>query len=259
MNASSSNSSSRGRDESLALAEDIRERLGERRYRLIKLWVRDVNGAFDAALASHIDEHAVVLDAGCSRGDPDLPSIARARQAVGCDADLPGLRANVLMNHRVQGRLDKLPFRDGAFDVVVCKFVVEHLEDPVAVFGEFRRLLREGGVVALLTPNRRSPFALVSGLAPYRLKQVVKARLFGGHEEDTFPAVYRANTRATLARAMAEAGFEEERFRFLPGMWAFFIFCRPLALLVRWCEEFQARIPGARSMGTYLMGCWRAS
>lgn len=240
----------------LELEPDARARLGETRYRLIKLWVRDVNGQLDATIAPFIGADSCVLDAGASRGDPDLQSMLKAGQTVACDGDLPGLRGNRLTPNRVGAFLESLPFGSESFDVVVCKFVVEHLTLPLAVFREFWRVLRPGGIVAVLTPNRWSLFVGLSSLIPYRVKQVFKRSLFGGYEEDTFETAYRANTRGRLRALMGQAGFQLRRMDMVPGMWAFFIFCRPLALAVRFCEGIQARIPLARATTTYMMGVW---
>jgi SAM-dependent methyltransferase len=254
--SASSKSSSRAKPD-LSLDPDHRARLGETRYRLIKLWVQDVNGAFDAAIAPHIHDNSVILDAGASRGDPDLPSMERARMAVASDVDLAGLRANELASHRLASWTEALPFADESFDVVVCKFLVEHLERPERTFLEFLRVLRPGGVVAILTPNRWSVFAMVACLIPYRLKQAIKANLFGGHEEDTFRTWYRANSVSALQRRMTTAGFAQGTVTRLVGMWAFFIFNGPLARLVRRLEYLQLRIPVLRACSTQLMGVWQ--
>ncbi|GMV99792.1 MAG: hypothetical protein AMXMBFR84_09310 [Candidatus Hydrogenedentota bacterium] len=235
---------------------DVVSRIGERRYRLIKLWVNDVNGAFDALYAGAIGPATSVLDAGASRGDPDLPSIHHGAMSVACDADELGLRGNSLFRHRVLNVLNALPFRNEAFDVIVCKFVVEHLTDPVAVFREFCRVLRPGGVVAILTPNKNSLFAVIARLWPYRLKQLFKRFLFGGHDEDTFPAHYRANTPSAITGAMHAAGFQRQRLDMIGGMWAFFIFNGPLALAVRALERVQMRTPLLRGTCTHMMGLW---
>jgi SAM-dependent methyltransferase len=243
--------------ESLAMDPDVIARIGLRRYRLIKLWVSDVNGAFDRVLGTYITEESLLLDAGCSRGDPDLPSLERAQRVIGCDMDWPGLRANEIADDRVAAPLDALPFRSGTFDVIVCKFVVEHLAAPLRVFQEFFRVLKPGGVVALLTPNRNSPFAWTAALIPFRVKQCVKRYLFGGHDEDTFPAWYRANTPGRLSALMKQAGFRLEGFEMLAGMWAFFIFNSAIARLVRAIESVQLRIPGLRNCSTHMLGVWR--
>lgn len=240
-----------------AVPGDIAERLGARRYRLLMQWIRDVNGAYDAALSAVITDKSIVLDAGCSRGDPDLPSIANAKQTVGCDADIDGLRANTLVRDRVLTPLETLPFRNDAFDVIVCKFVIEHVPSPLQVFKEFWRVLRPGGVLALLTPNRLSLFAFVSALVPYNLKQAIKKRLFGGHPEDTFRTYYRANTPRTLDRLLRESGFARGHVEMLAGLWAFFIFSTPLALCVRAIERAQTHVPLLRRCSTHILGVWR--
>lgn len=240
-----------------ALSPDIAERLGERRLRLIKRWVADVNGPFDALIARYVTESSSVLDAGSGRGDPDLPSVHAGRLSVACDPDVAGLRANELTNLRSAALLEALPFANDSFDVIVCKFVIEHLQKPSTVFEEFIRVLRPGGVLALLTPNRFSDFVLVSRAIPTAFKQRLKRYLFGGHDEDTFPAYYRANSVGALNRALGAAGFENDCIERLAGAWAFFIFSTPLALCVRAVEHLELRIPGLRATATHIMGAWR--
>jgi len=246
------------RRESLALTEaEARARLGERRFRLIKRWIEEVNGPYDALVAPYVTGSSTLLDAGCSRGDPDLPSVGRAGLSVGCDGDLAGLRGNTIDTARTLSSLDRLPFRDGRFDAVVCKFVVEHLEEPLTTFEEFARVLKPGGVVAVLTPNSASHFALLSRLVPYRLKRAMKGRLFGGYEEDTFPTRYRANRRGQLDSLMRRAGFRTVTLQPLAGMWTFFIFSTAMAMAVRGLERTQLKLPLLRNASTYLMGLWQ--
>ncbi|MBX7257525.1 MAG: methyltransferase domain-containing protein [Candidatus Hydrogenedentes bacterium] len=255
MSASSEKSSQR--KQNLAMDPGVIDRIGVSRYRLIKLWVADVNGRYEDAIAPHVNRDTVLLDAGCSRGDPDIPSLERAGHAVGCDVDMAGLRANVLVRDRVFAPLDALPFVSGAFDAILCKFVIEHLANPLAVFREFMRVLRPGGIVAVLTPNRYSPFAVMSGLIPHPVKAAFKGFLFGGHDEDTFPTYYRANTPGRLDALMQEAGFRSLRLEMLAGMWAFFIFIRPLALAVRAVERAAMYTPGLRRLSTHMLGVWQ--
>jgi SAM-dependent methyltransferase len=50
-----------------------------------------------------------------------------------------------------------LPFRAAAFDAIVGQHVVEHLPDVDAALREWKRLLKQGGRLALATPNASYP------------------------------------------------------------------------------------------------------
>lgn len=235
----------------------LRARLGPVKVRLIEQWIREVNGPLDRTIAAHMHANARVLDLGCSRGDPDLPSMYTGRKVFGCDIDLPGLRANHLAAACTLGAMRALPYANGSFDLIVCKWVVEHLEDPAQEFRECTRVLRPGGVLVVLTPNARSFFTLISRALPYRVKQIFKGKLFAGHEEDTFRTWYRANTIPELEKLMHRVGLEPCGTSLLPGMWTFFIFSEPLARLVRRCERWMARVPGLEKATTYILASYR--
>jgi len=48
------------------------------------------------------------------------------------------------------------PFPDGAFDMIVCADVIEHVDKPIAMLTEIRRLLKPGGAAVISTPIRIS-------------------------------------------------------------------------------------------------------
>ena len=240
--------------ESLALdVEALRRRLGPVKVALIEQWIREVNGPFDAVIAANMVPGALVLDMGCSRGDPDLPAMRQGRLLVGCDIDLRGLRANQIAGGCVAAPMHQLPFQDETFDLIVAKWVAEHLPAPRHDFLECHRVLKQGGVFVLLTPNAWSPFTWLSRVVPYAAKRVFKHHVLGVHEEDTFRTWYRANTRRRLAWLGGQAGFQEMAFQLLPGMWTFFIFQRRLALTVRGLEHVAARLPGAAALTTHII------
>jgi ubiquinone/menaquinone biosynthesis C-methylase UbiE len=47
----------------------------------------------------------------------------------------------------------ELPYRDGAFNVVIIKHIVEHLPDPQKAIREIGRITEPGGTLILATPN----------------------------------------------------------------------------------------------------------
>lgn len=81
-------------------------------------------------------EAAARLPRGTITGLENSPDqLAAARR------DLP---ANVRF---VEGDAHDLPFGEGEFDVVYCRYVLEHVVDPANVLREMRRVLRPGGRV----------------------------------------------------------------------------------------------------------------
>jgi SAM-dependent methyltransferase len=53
------------------------------------------------------------------------------------------------------GHASFLPFRDNSLDYVVACHVLEHVANPVAAFAEWYRVLRPGGIIYLVVPDRR--------------------------------------------------------------------------------------------------------
>lgn len=89
-----------------------------------------------------IDRGARVLDVG-SGGSPNL------RSNVLCDRyvhDGTERHGNPIVRDRplVVGDVERLPFRDHAFDFVICSHVLEHVEDPVAAVLELQRVASRG-------------------------------------------------------------------------------------------------------------------
>lgn len=128
-------------------------------------------GYFSNVLQARRPPGRRVLDVGCGGGflsesfakdgfevtglDPSAGSIAAAAR----HAEAAGLR----IAYRV-GRGESLPFADGAFDIVACCDVLEHVDDVDRVVGEVARVLAPGGVFLFDTVNRtrRSRFALIT-------------------------------------------------------------------------------------------------
>jgi len=48
-----------------------------------------------------------------------------------------------------QGEVTAMPYRDGAFDILTCRFAFHHFPDPLAVLREMRRVCRAGGRIVV--------------------------------------------------------------------------------------------------------------
>ena len=95
-----------------------------------------------------------VLDAGCGRYLRFSKELSDTAWVVGIDLDSVLETDNRSAPYGVRGDVGRLPFPSGYFDMVISRSVVEHLEDPVRVFQEFERVLKPGGRVVIITPNK---------------------------------------------------------------------------------------------------------
>lgn len=104
---------------------------------------------------------ASVLDYGCGAGEVVAELRRRNVEAYGCDVFYdggdyseqvdPSLRAAGIIR-RMQD--ERAPFGDSTFDVVVNNQVMEHVPNLNVALQEIRRVLKPGGVVLSLFPDK---------------------------------------------------------------------------------------------------------
>ncbi|MBO9344957.1 MAG: class I SAM-dependent methyltransferase [Chloroflexi bacterium] len=101
-----------------------------------------------------------VLEFGCGIG-LYVQAIRRyTPHVVGFDIEVDRLRIGYQQGVRglVAAAAERLPFADGAFDVVFSNEVLEHVSDDRAACREIARVLRPGGRAVIFVPNRWYPF-----------------------------------------------------------------------------------------------------
>lgn len=154
-----------------------------------------------------------VLDFGAGRGEPLLDDPVDYRRSIsnlqgkcahveGCDIDESVLQ-NPFLDHAEVIRTDSpLPYDDDTFDVIVARYVFEHVADPQWLGRELLRVLKPGGLIAAITPNKYGYIALAARAVPNRLHVRALSSIQPGRKaQDVFPTCYGLNTPSALRRA----------------------------------------------------------
>lgn len=149
-----------------------------------------------------------LLDAGCGRYLRFCREFATDAHVVGIDLEETFECDNSAAPFAVRGDIGHLPFPNESFDMVISRSVIEHLEEPERVFREFFRVLRPGGTVVVITPNKYDYVSVIAALTPYWVHRSLVSRIFQVPEDDVFPTLYRANTLTSLRKAMDAAGLK---------------------------------------------------
>lgn len=96
---------------------------------------------------------------------------------------------------------DALPFKGGAFDVVMTLGVLEYLQSPQEALRECRRVLHKEGTFVMSLLNRRSPF-----------RRLQRLRRGLGLDPNPIPPAHFSASQAK--RMLASAGFEFQTIRY---------------------------------------------
>lgn len=194
-----------------------------------------------AFLLPHLQPHFTILDVGCGPGTitADLAELVPQGKVTGVD-----LVASVLETARahVQGRgvtncvfeamdANGLPYADASFDVVFCHQVLQHVNDPVGILKEMRRVAKPGGIVAAREADYKSfawypePAGLDRWLSWYRQT----ARACGGQPDAgryvhqvSLEKPFRSRLQGLsniIIKWAKEAGFERERVALSWSSW----------------------------------------
>src|SRR5262245_23162745 len=150
----------------------------------------------------------VSLDVACGPGSVVVAFAARVRQAAGLDATEAMLEEARRLAARAgagnvawhRGDVYALPFADGTFDIVSCRFAFHHLQEPARAFAEMVRVARPGGRVVLCDA--------------FASDDPVKAAAFNAMERHRDPSTVEFRPLAFLLGLYAIAGLPEPEVRF---------------------------------------------
>ena len=178
---------------------------------------------------------ARVLDICCGTGDLTL--------ALACECQAPVLGSDfchpMLIAARRKGAAGlfeadalRLPLRDASLDLVTVAFGFRNLANYRAGLAEMRRVLRPGGMAAILEfsepPN--AVFAALYHFYSRRILPLIGGALSGSRDAYTYlpESVRKFPSAEELAKEMRRAGFSEVRYeRFTGGIVALHVGITP--------------------------------
>lgn len=104
-----------------------------------------------------------------------------------------GSESGIVCTATRRGEMHDLPYGDETFDVVVARHVIEHHADTLGVLREWRRVLKPGGVLVVVTPDQATYINRATGLPGSTIRM-----------DPTHVACF---TREQLAALVRHAGF----------------------------------------------------
>lgn len=188
-----------------------------------KRWRRIVGMRVREKLSS---SSARILDVACGTGDLSLTLFEMTgARVIGADFCRPMLEiaATKIPSELplIEGDALKLPFRDGAFEVVTIAFGLRNLASVEGGLAELRRVLKPGGWVAVLEFSRPANALLrpLFGLYFTKVLPLMGGLISGKRMAYSYlPAsVQKFPDQQQLSLLMQRAGFDRVQFENLTG------------------------------------------
>jgi ubiquinone/menaquinone biosynthesis C-methylase UbiE len=212
--------------------------------------------AYRLLLLEEVTSSTAWLDLGCGwrllrewlpHGNVDQEKLSgRARHLVGIDAVIEDVSRNPYVHDKVAGNILSLPFQHESFDLVTAQMVIEHLQQPMGLLREVRRVLRDGGKFIFLTPNYRNYQVFSASLLPDKLKKRIVGYFEWREETDIFPTYYRMNTAKSVRSFAENSGFSVEKISMVHSSFEFTRF-PPL----HWVEKALHQILDTNAFANY--------
>ena len=124
------------------------------------------------------------------------------------------------------------------FDVIICRFVLEHVHDTEAALQELSKMMRPGEICYISAPCRHAVFAKLNLIIPQGIKKKYLGKLYPSKESDGFPVRYDRLSPSEISDIVEKIGatVSEVRKVYFSGYFTFFF---PLHIAWRLFSVFQ--------------------
>ena len=158
------------------------------------------------------------LDYGAGRGNvKQMNFLDEVEFIAGVDPEKNVLHNPYLNDAKIITLPDNsIPYEGNSFDLVFSDNVLEHVQNPEIVFQEIARVLKPGGIFICKTPNKWHYMPLIAMITPHWFHNYYN-NLRGRKTIDTFPTVYKCNSRLAVKKYAKKSGFKISKFIFIEG------------------------------------------
>lgn len=158
-----------------------------------------------------INKDSVVLEAGCGFSDSYRDIYSKAKQVIGVDINKKFLELNRSLDIKIQSNLENIPqVKSNSVDLIISSWVFEHLERPDRVFAEFSRVLKHGGKVIFLTPNKLNYVVILNRIIPNFLRKFFVGKMAKNLVTDPMKTFYKVNSVAGIKKYAKRNGLKLE-------------------------------------------------
>ncbi len=184
---------------------------------------------FNRLVTSFANKDSVVLHTGCGL-DNSIELRTKVQHVIGIDLDAR-LARNDDVDLPIMGDIQRLPLPDACVDLVINKWVAEHVEDPIQEWAEIARVLRTNGRLILMTPNLMHYAVIATKIAPHKMQKWFMKSILKIDAEDVFPTYLRANTIRKLRWLGAQVDLSEVKLEMFEGAPMYLVFLTKVFLL----------------------------
>jgi len=142
------------------------------------------------------------------------------------------------------------PDLDLKFDVIICRFILEHVTDTEAALNGLYAMMKPGGVCYISAPSRYAIFGKVNSVLPEGFKKRLLFKIYPAKQTDGFKAYYDRMSPSEVSELITAQGgvIDQVHYAKFSGYFTFFF---PLHVLWRlvsliqmmlirdYCERFE--------------------